>query len=112
MNFYESLIRIKKNPIPLEKILIMCLNGSGYGVQDAKSKSRKRDLVYIRQAFCLVCLNLSERLDYKSVTVTSIGKFIKRNHSSVLHAKKNSHYQEIKEIVNRVLKNLEDEKKI
>lgn len=103
MSYYDIFLRQHKKNIDMLSILEHCLKGSGFTVFQAKSKSRKRELVCIRQSFFLVCMKISEDPKYIKKTSVEIGRFVNRHHATVLYSKNNANFKEIKAIVNRVL---------
>lgn len=51
-----------------------------FRIQDLRSDNRTVPLVFVRQAFCRVSRRMTER------SLSCIGRYIRRHHSTVLHA--------------------------
>jgi len=71
---------------------------SGIPIPAFRTRSRKREIVEARHAYCILALEFKP---FASYTLDDIAKVINRNHATVLHAKKNESIPEIQKIYNR-----------
>ncbi len=79
----------------LETILREVSFASGIPQYAMKTRSRKREIVEARQAYMIIAESL------KVASLERIGEFVERDHTTVLHAKKQGHLESIKLIIRK-----------
>ena len=72
-------------PEPLESLLELCCRVFDQPKHEVISKSRKRELVDVRAAFCLLAYNVEEAFIAGKPSPSIIGGYLRVNHASVIY---------------------------
>lgn len=82
-------IKISFSEVSVDDVLSAVASFRNQSVNDIKSKSRKRELVYSRFLYSMFCLIiLKDYRNRKDLTLENIGLLIDKDHSMILHYKK------------------------
>lgn len=70
----------------LDGLLEFIIKEFSYSKDILLSKTRKREVVFVRQVFCFLAVKSLKEKRYGGISLATIGQYINRDHATVLHS--------------------------
>ncbi len=72
----------------LDELMSFMIERTGYPYSVISGRTRKREVVFVRQLYCYIAITVLKRENYEGISLATIGHQINRDHATVMHSEK------------------------